>query len=75
MRWKKSLELRGIASNDSKNSITSKCGAVGFRLSFFLFVSNHSLRNRMMKIRDQRENDHGRYTEIFDEKEVIRVSA
>lgn len=29
----------------------------------------------MMKIRDQRENDHGRYTEIFDEKEVIRVSA
>jgi len=28
-----------------------------------------------MKIRDQRENDHGRYTEIFDEKEVVRVSA
>ena len=29
----------------------------------------------MMKIRDQRENDHGQYTEIFDEKEVVRVSA
>jgi hypothetical protein len=31
--------------------------------------------DRMTKIRDQRENDHGQYTEILDEKEVIRVSA
>jgi hypothetical protein len=29
----------------------------------------------MEKMKEMRENEHGRYTEIMDEKEVVRVSA
>ena len=29
----------------------------------------------MGKVKDMRENEHGQYTELTDEKEVIRVSA
>lgn len=31
--------------------------------------------HRMGKVKDMRENEHGQYTELTDEKEVIRVSA
>ena len=48
-------------------SVCSVC-AVVFLLSLIFF-------GRMGKIRDMREGEHGRYTEISDEKEVIRVSA
>ncbi|KAG8842289.1 hypothetical protein FRC20_004528 [Serendipita sp. 405] len=33
------------------------------------------LKRQMENARDLREIDHGRYTEITDEKEVIRISA
>jgi hypothetical protein len=33
------------------------------------------LQIRMEKVRNMRESEHGRYTEITDEKEVIRTSA
>ncbi len=29
----------------------------------------------MDRLRDMRENEHGRYTEVSDEKEVIRITA
>lgn len=34
-----------------------------------------ALKAQMTKVKDMRETDHGRLTEIFDEKEVIRTSA
>jgi hypothetical protein len=40
-----------------------------------LYFSEPVFSHRMGKVRDMRENEHGRYTEILDEKEVIRVSA
>ncbi|KDQ20748.1 hypothetical protein BOTBODRAFT_169470 [Botryobasidium botryosum FD-172 SS1] len=33
------------------------------------------LKNEMAKVRDMRESEHGRYTEITDEKQVIQTSA
>ncbi|KZS97674.1 thioredoxin-like protein [Sistotremastrum niveocremeum HHB9708] len=33
------------------------------------------LKEEMSKIRDMRESDHGKYTEVFDEKEVVKLSA
>lgn len=29
----------------------------------------------MERVKEMRENEHGRYTEVTDEKEVVRVSA
>ncbi|KZW04073.1 thioredoxin-like protein [Exidia glandulosa HHB12029] len=33
------------------------------------------MKRQMERVRDMRESNHGRYTEIFDEKEVIQTSA
>jgi hypothetical protein len=33
------------------------------------------LRREMERAKEMRENQHGRYTEITDEKEVVRASA
>lgn len=44
-------------------------------LAMGLHVAELRFSYRMDKIRDMRENEHGKYTEISEEKEVIRVSA
>ncbi|KAF8517805.1 thioredoxin-like protein [Gautieria morchelliformis] len=47
----------------------------GLDLGGFRERRMEELRREMGKVRDMRENEHGIYTEILDEKEVIRVSA
>ncbi|KAF8917895.1 thioredoxin-like protein [Mucidula mucida] len=54
-------ELEAEIENDSSSSMREQGLVV--------------LRREMDRLRDMRENEHGRYTEVSDEKEVIRITA
>ena len=61
--------------SESRASKSFNASTENLLLSFAGFVADWAYACRMERLKQMREEMHGKYTELTDEKEVIRTSA